>query len=138
MSRLPAAFDGILSIVLPSLWLLPLTLLLAGALQGYRRLGKLVLDSMLLRYLGRISLGIYLYHYPVWALILHLGRFFGFDSYFRAGWLTLLVGAPLTVAAAALSWHLVEQPINSLKVHFPYSRRTGRLLNSPAASSTIE
>jgi peptidoglycan/LPS O-acetylase OafA/YrhL len=114
---------SLIVIALPSLWLLPLCTLLAGAVHGYRGLGKVFLDNALLRYLGRISLGIYLYHLPIWALIFYLSGRFGVDHYFRPGWLAILVGIPATVATAYLSWRLVEEPANALKVHFPYRSR---------------
>jgi peptidoglycan/LPS O-acetylase OafA/YrhL len=114
---------SLIVIVLPSLWLLPLCTLLAGAVHGYRGLGKVLLNNDLLRYLGRISLGIYLYHLPIWALIFYLSARLGVDYYFRPGWLAISVGIPASIAAAYVSWRLVEKPVNALKVHFPYRSR---------------
>ncbi|MBX6316460.1 MAG: acyltransferase, partial [Isosphaeraceae bacterium] len=65
-------------------------------------------------YLGRISYGIYMYHYIVfWAFD---GFGFRYETSLWRG--ALKIGA--TVAVAALSWHLIEQPILSLKDRFRY------------------
>ena len=65
-----------------------------------------------LRSLGRISYGVYLYHMPIGALIWHLQ---GSADY---GPLHALVSAAASIAAATLSWHLLERPILRLKRHF--------------------
>lgn len=69
-------------------------------------------------YLGRISYGIYVFHYfmPIIASHFHIpgGR---------------LLYLPITVAIAAVSYHLYELPINNIKKHFPY--QTLRPFTSP-------
>lgn len=80
-------------------------------------IGRLLWNPVL-RYLGRISYGIYLWHnfadYPARLT---------FNS---APWLAELphslpvAKAAWTLGLAAASWHLLERPINSLKRHFPY------------------
>lgn len=77
------------------------------------------------RYVGKISYGIYLWHVPmIWLLPMlfqlpglrvlapevHSHRFFGLTC--------------ATLAVAALSWHLFEHPINRLKLLVPYDPRT--------------
>lgn len=72
-----------------------------------------------LAYLGRISYGIYMYHYPVYWF-LDGGRF----RYDRPiGWAILKIA--VTLALAVASWHLVERPILALKDRFRYGARPG-------------
>jgi peptidoglycan/LPS O-acetylase OafA/YrhL len=124
-------FDVIwlVDVLLPSFWLLPLCTLLVGAVHGYAGMARVILGNRLLRYLGRISLGIYLYHLPIWALIFYLAGRLGVDYYFRPGWLAISVGIPATIAAASVSWRIVEEPLNALKIHFPYRSRESSPVN---------
>ncbi|WP_226346130.1 acyltransferase family protein [Agilicoccus flavus] len=81
-----------------------LVLVAATSVADRRRGLTLVLGSTPMAYLGRISYGIYLWHWPlaVWIIDGH-----GFSPRRAA-----LVVA-LTVALAALSYHLIETPIRS-------------------------
>jgi peptidoglycan/LPS O-acetylase OafA/YrhL len=59
---------------------------------------------------GDYSYGIYLYGFPIQQTLVHL------FPIFREWWpLLFLVGAPLTFAFAAISWHFIEKPTLSLK-----------------------
>jgi peptidoglycan/LPS O-acetylase OafA/YrhL len=68
-----------------------------------------LLDNPVARFLGRISYGIFLWHYYL-IVVVH-------DDWFQrtngnVNELALLaVAIPLTIAVATLSWYLVEQPI---------------------------
>jgi peptidoglycan/LPS O-acetylase OafA/YrhL len=69
-----------------------------------------------LGYLGRISYTLYLVH----PMVPYALRRLGVDT--DSG-LSLLAGAfVIPIAIAALSWHLVEAPILTLKRRFPYTR----------------
>jgi peptidoglycan/LPS O-acetylase OafA/YrhL len=61
-----------------------------------------------LRYLGRISYGVYLYHYPIVEGLRQQGVVHA-----------PLWALPITLAAAALSFHFVEAPILRLKPRAP-------------------
>jgi peptidoglycan/LPS O-acetylase OafA/YrhL len=81
--------------------------LLLAQLVGSRGRGTWrVLDSVLMRWLGRLSYSIYLYHYLVWVVV---------------GWtisdpvIRGVVGAALTVPIAALSYYGVERPFLRLR-----------------------
>jgi peptidoglycan/LPS O-acetylase OafA/YrhL len=81
-----------------------------------------VLDRPLLRYLGKISYGIYVIHnfapIPVFAASA------GFPLLSSRPAKLLAMGV-FTVGLSMLSWHLYESRINALKRHFPYTRRPG-------------
>ncbi len=71
-------------------------------------------------YLGKISYGMYVFHNftpPMlrWAT--------GVEGYGPRPWLFAFTCIALTIAMAAISWHLFEYPINRLKNRFPYTRR---------------
>jgi peptidoglycan/LPS O-acetylase OafA/YrhL len=75
-------------------------------------------------YLGKISYGLYVYHLFSFHFADRLQSLpvpgFGLIRYLHPAVPAFL----LTVALAALSWHLYESPINYLKRFFPYRRRT--------------
>lgn len=70
-------------------------------------------------YLGKISYGIYVYHYFMPLLILPF-----FDavnlSYQGPGFINFVISSLLTLGIASLSWHLIELPLNNFKNRFQY------------------
>ena len=90
------------------LWLGLLEVVLTNA--GSASLGLLRLRP--LRRLGRISYGLYLYHFPMLLITLDLARWFGVPGkppYVR------ILGVLLAVPLAALSWRFIERPLLDLK-----------------------
>ncbi len=81
------------------------------------------------RYAGRISYGLYLYHWPIYLLITpeRAGGLFGVDRV--TGWSLLAFHLTITVIVAAVSFHFIEQPF--VKRTWPFSFRT--LVPSTAA-----
>jgi peptidoglycan/LPS O-acetylase OafA/YrhL len=94
----------------------------AALLLNYRfsetAFGSRFLRTPALRYLGKISYGVYLYHFP-------------FDRMLYAGWIkagiapdSVFVRFPFvlgcSVAVAAISWKFLEKPLTDLKRFFPY------------------
>lgn len=74
-----------------------------------------VLCHAALRYLGRISYGIYLWHLPVrYAMGLVPGGW----RFHQPGIMMLVAGGLVTIVVASLSWFLVEAPVNRLKKRF--------------------
>lgn len=69
-------------------------------------------------WLGRISYGVYLYHMFVMAFI--FTRLWYVPGLDHRGPALFACGFLLTVAAASISWVLVEAPFNRLKRFFPY------------------
>ncbi len=84
-------------------------LVVRGA-EGFGGVAGQLLSCRPLRYLGRISYGIYLWHQIVIELLLYVMVPNAAAAF--AG----------SVAVAALSWHLIEAPLNGLKRYFPYTR----------------
>ena len=92
-------------------------------------------------YIGTISYGIYLIHNFVlptfwmmerrWNLYLPVPH--------RPGIRSFVAEAVFTIAAASLSWILLERPLNNLKTRFPYipkmAGEPGEII-APAASGT--
>jgi peptidoglycan/LPS O-acetylase OafA/YrhL len=79
------------------------------------------LSGRWLRYVGKISYGIYLLHYPIFILWARLIGFLGFhQSNQVVGNLLAFAGQLfLATAAASMSWHFFEEPILRLKERFP-------------------
>lgn len=104
--------------------------LIGRAIIGFGQPAKWLLENRFSNYLGQISYGLYLFHnlvfnyyhtqpnYPtlrVWNKAASL-----IPALQDALPLKILYFYALTVAAAALSWHLIEKPINNLKERFTY------------------
>ncbi|MEQ8840048.1 MAG: acyltransferase family protein [Acidimicrobiales bacterium] len=73
------------------------------------------------RYSGKISYGLYLYHWPIYLLLTpeRAGTLFGTDRV--SGWPLLGVHLTITVIVSALSFHFIEQPF--VKRKWPFSLR---------------
>lgn len=98
-------------------FVLPMAALVAGADAGIDRWPGRVLSNRLLVTIGRISYGIYLYHLfvaaGVDAVMESLGR-----QALPLGPVRFVVLSSLSVAAAAVSWLVLERPALSLRRHF--------------------
>jgi peptidoglycan/LPS O-acetylase OafA/YrhL len=79
-------------------------------------------SSRLFRYTGRISYGLYLYHWPIYLLLTpeRAGNVFGVDRV--TGWSLLAVHLTITAIVASLSFRFIEQPF--VKRTWPFSFRT--------------
>jgi peptidoglycan/LPS O-acetylase OafA/YrhL len=87
-------------------------LLIAAVVWGPSRLLKRFLEMSWLRWVGRISYGLYLWHVPV--LLLSAG--------IPNPWLRNLVGISATFAIASLSFYILELPLLRLKERFAHQR----------------
>jgi peptidoglycan/LPS O-acetylase OafA/YrhL len=92
--------------------------LVAGAATGFRGLGRVLLGSRPLVYLGTISYGIYVYQGVVPKILESLGC--TLPKYPSVG--ALVVLPLITIPVAVVSWHLFEKPLNNLKRFLPYGR----------------
>jgi len=69
---------------------------------------KIPLPSFLTN--GDYSYGIYLFGFPIQQTLVHF-----LPSDYRTGWLVLMLGFPLTLGFAMLSWNCIEKPVLQLK-----------------------
>jgi peptidoglycan/LPS O-acetylase OafA/YrhL len=74
------------------------------------------------RYLGKISYGIYLYHFFLRDLMPRVLRGLGLQPLWPGVALFALYTL-ISIAVASLSWYAIERPINNLKRYFPYRVR---------------
>ncbi len=90
--------------------------------QGVQGPAKPLLESRWLRYIGKISYGIYVLHnfapFPVRLLADGLHQ-----PWLDQGLTRLLFLSLVTIAGASLSWYYLELPLNALKSRFPYRRK---------------
>jgi peptidoglycan/LPS O-acetylase OafA/YrhL len=97
---------------------------LVRLLSAPSRVGSAVLGSAPLVWVGRLSYGLYLYHIPILAWVYTPG-----PAGPSPGDIAMVLG--LTVAAALLSFYLVERPCLRLKDRL--GRRAGPPADAPAA-----
>jgi peptidoglycan/LPS O-acetylase OafA/YrhL len=93
--------------------------LVGAAASGFGGLVRRILTLQPLRYLGRISYGIYVFHMFVPLLVLPVLEAVGITPRVP-GFANFLVSGSVTLVVAMLSWTFVESPINRLKHRFPY------------------
>lgn len=76
------------------------------------------LENPMLRYVGRISYGVYLLHPFAVSVASFAWSRWPLLATIPGAWYLLEVG--FTFGTAALSWHFLERPVNRLKTFFPY------------------
>ncbi len=108
-----------------STWLLPLPMglfsvwMVSAAADGVRGLAGRVMSLPPLIYLGRISYGIYVYHFFVPDVLEpFLTRFHLLGDGLALVAIRFAIYFAATIIVASLSWFLMEKPINSLKDKF--------------------
>ena len=97
--------------------------LVSSAGLGFKGLIGKFLELQPLVYLGKITYGIYVYHYFAPLILVPLLARVGIDL-FVPGFKNFVLSGVLTIAVAALSWHLLELPINNFKRYFQYRSAT--------------
>ena len=111
--------------------------IVAQAAAGFGGVVGRVLTFKPVLYLGKISYGLYVYHYFAAVAISALALRFGLETPFQQPAIRLSAYIIFTLALAVISWHCYELPINRLKRHFNYPP-AGRLnppINPQAAAS---
>ncbi len=92
--------------------------LVHGSVKGFPGMTGRFLETRVLLFLGKISYALYLFH--------------NFQPYLMEWFkvpipmtgVFVLLQLAILIAAATLSWYLIEQPLNNLKKYFPYVRRS--------------
>jgi len=92
--------------------------LVQGSITGFRGIAKWTLEHPIVLFLGKISYALYLFH----NFQLYLFDWFKIDLPVTGAF--ILLHLAILIAAATLSWYLVELPFNSLKKYFPYIKLT--------------
>lgn len=100
---LPNAID-VTSLALPAL-----TLIVIGASRGFTGVVGATLAHPVTRYLGRISYGLYVIHFPVYVALQHVLPT-------TRNSIIVAIYIPVTIALASLSWFLLENPINKRRL----------------------
>ena len=98
-----------------TLYALPIAAVTIGLWLDDRSLIATFLRFPLLTWFGKMSYGLYLVHMITWDLQAWLARHFEWCAAIPAYFLRFF----LCTAAATLSWHFYELPLNNLKRHFP-------------------
>jgi peptidoglycan/LPS O-acetylase OafA/YrhL len=102
--------------------------LVSAASLGFKGLTGKFLEFRPLIYLGKITYGIYVYHYLVPLILIPI--FNGLGVSYRVPSLTnFILSGFLSIIIASVSWHFFELPINNLKRHFQYAPK--RIVSSP-------
>ena len=120
--------DQLHYLLLEFVWLIPLAALLLSASKGIEGPVGRLLDQPWLQYLGRISLGVYLYQNLALAAAKWLLGAAGLPT--ANGPAAFIATSVFSIAFALASWKLLEQPVNGFKRLFPYPWTRG-----PAAKS---
>jgi peptidoglycan/LPS O-acetylase OafA/YrhL len=111
--------------------------LIAGASRGFVGPFGRLLDWRPIVYLGKISYGIYIFHFLVPVAFSEAAHRLGY-GYKNSGFVNFVVTALVTFAISALSWHLFERPINGLKRHFRYETPGAVPSREPAVSPSTQ
>jgi len=99
----------------------PMAFLVLAARHGIPGLIGRALEQRQVRYVGRISYGLYIWHMFAWVLLIQL---LPGSGAVQPGPAAFLATTLVAIALGAASWHWVEQPFNRLKHLFPYARRS--------------
>ena len=110
--------DRLHYLILEFVWLIPLAALLLSAAKGIEGPIGRVLDQKWLQYLGRISLGVYLYQNLAFAAAKWLLD--AADLPTTNGPAAFVITSVFAIVFALASWKLLEQPVNGFKRLFPY------------------
>ncbi len=102
--------------------------IIVQANRGYSGILKIILDNRGIRYLGKISYGLYIYHnFIPWLLRCLMGKEQRYPlplpvlmdwSWLHGGLRLFLVEFLILIIIASISWYVLEHPVNRLKRYF--------------------
>jgi peptidoglycan/LPS O-acetylase OafA/YrhL len=95
------------------------TWLVGTAGQGFKGIAARFMTIPSFIYLGKISYGIYVYHYFMPLLITPFFNAINLP-YQEPGFINFVISSLLTLVIASLSWRLIELPLNNFKNRFQY------------------
>jgi len=107
----PLLFKGVFTLATLAIVIVITTVVLWPSFSGFA-----ILKFAPLVWIGRISYGLYLWHWPV------RGYFFGSNS--QPGVARIAAAVTLTFAIASLSFYVIEQPFLKLKKRFSHAEAT--------------
>lgn len=112
---MPVSYQFLWAYSLLNIWFMYLVYIIA-----FENAFTAMLELPILRYLGKISYGLYVYHFPVIWFVEQWQSDFGFLSNLgKPG--VLLVSFAVTILLASLSYYLLESPFLKLKDRFSYT-----------------
>jgi peptidoglycan/LPS O-acetylase OafA/YrhL len=108
-------------LVKPTILALFYVWLVSRAAEGFGGLSGRLLELKPLVFIGKISYGLYIYHYFMIPITLRLLQHLDSSNKIPVS-LVIVIESIFTFLIAVLSWFLIEKPINSLKHQFSYER----------------
>jgi peptidoglycan/LPS O-acetylase OafA/YrhL len=95
--------------------------LIIRAANGFHNSLSNVIGNSAIRYIGKISYGIYIFHNFAPRLTSRFTQFIPAHAHLLHQMpVKLMIDLILTISVASVSWHVFEKPINNLKRYFPY------------------
>lgn len=93
-------------------------IILRASENGFKGLGRMILENRFVTYSGKISYGLYVYHLFVPDIYYFLAPKLGLNI--SNNYLLFLAFYAIAFVISHFSWVLIEAPINRLKDRFPY------------------
>jgi len=85
------------------------------------KFSSVVFGNSFIRYIGKISYGIYIIHMfapKFWRWLSQKDFLSQYSDWFVFGWSALFLNLAFTIILAGVSWRIIESPINRLKARF--------------------
>jgi peptidoglycan/LPS O-acetylase OafA/YrhL len=101
-------------------WALIFAWVIAGAARGFGGLAGRILETRSLRYVGKISYALYIFH-PLMEHALRSTSTWAGVPYPSGHAASMVLRFAATIALASLSWQLFERPLNDLKRKISYA-----------------
>jgi peptidoglycan/LPS O-acetylase OafA/YrhL len=91
-----------------------------ASLRKFNGIFKSFIEYKVIKYFGKISYGIYIYHNFVPFVLFMVGM--KYYSFTGAVFVYFILFFLVTIGLSMLSWHLYEKPLNKLKRYFEYTK----------------